>query len=168
MNPFPGSTRGYPKTEEELRIEAEEDDRRKKEEEKASRIEDEEEEGVEVNLEEGAGKIESADLRELMKMSGLAEGDEAEKEGESDYSDMEKYRDKLDADVAFRATEIVTGRAKRGKVHRRPGISDSQRSSASRAVWGTRCVPIHGRERCRTCWQVTHTILIHELVTAAS
>jgi hypothetical protein len=114
MNPFPGSTRGYPKTEEELRIEAEEDDRRKKEEEKASRVEEEEEDGVEVNLEEGAGKIESADLRELMKMSGLAEEDEAEKEKESDYSDMEKYRDKLDADVAFRATEIVTGRAKRG------------------------------------------------------
>lgn len=116
MNPFPGSTRGYPKTEEEIKKEAEEDDRRKKEEEKASRAEEEEEEeeGIEVNLEEGAGKIESADLRELMKMSGLAEGDEAEKEGEQDYSDMEKYRDKLDADVAFRATEIVTGRAKRG------------------------------------------------------
>ena len=116
MNPFPGSTRGYPKTEEEIKKEAEEDDRRKKEEEKASRAEEEEEEeeGIEVNLEEGAGKIESADLRELMKMSGLAEGDEAEKEVEQDYSDMEKYRDKLDADVAFRATEIVTGRAKRG------------------------------------------------------
>jgi hypothetical protein len=132
MNPFPGSTRGYPKTEEELRIEAEEDDRRKKEEEKASRIEDEEEEGVEVNLEEGAGKIE----RRRCGLSG---------HGDSDWEGEE-----------------------RGKVHRRPGISDSQRSSASRAVWGTRCVPIHGRERCRTCWQVTHTILIHELVTAAS
>jgi hypothetical protein len=112
MNPFPGSTRGYPKSEEELqRLEAEEEIRKKKKE-----ALDEVEEGVEVDLEEGAGMIEAADLRELMDIAGLAEGDEEMQELvlEADYSDMEQYRDKLDADVASRATEIVTARAVRG------------------------------------------------------
>lgn len=112
MNPFPGSTRAYPKSEEEIQKIAEEEERKRK----SSVVleEDEEEEGVEVNLDEGAGEIESADLRELMKMAGLAEGDEGKEEEPDAYSTMESYRDKLDADVAFRATEIVTARAERG------------------------------------------------------
>ena len=117
MNPFPGSTRGYPKTEEEIKRIEEEDARRKKAEEVVQEEEDEEE-GVEVNLSEGLDDVESADLRELMKIAGLAEGNEQqqldEEEADSGYSDIEIYRDKLDADVALRATEIVTARAIRG------------------------------------------------------
>ena len=112
MNPFPGSTRAYPKSEIELQKLVEEEERMKKNT-VVSEV-DEEEEGVEVNLEEGVGEIESADLRELMKMAGLAEVDEEKEEEPDAYSTMESYRDKLDADVALRATEIVTARAERG------------------------------------------------------
>ena len=112
MNPFPGSTRAYPKSEIELQKLVEDEERMKKNT-VVSEV-DEEEEGVEVNLEEGVGEIESADLRELMKMAGLAEVDEEKEEEPDAYSTMESYRDKLDADVALRATEIVTARADRG------------------------------------------------------
>lgn len=117
MNPFPGSTRGYPKTEEEIRRIDEEVMRLKKAEQVVPE-EEEEEEGVEVNLNEGLDDVESADLRELMKIAGLAEDNEQqqleEEEADTGYSDIEIYRDKLDADVASRATEIVTARATRG------------------------------------------------------
>ena len=118
MNPFPGSTRGYPKTEEEIKR-IDEEVARKKKSESVPEIE-EEEEGVEVNLEEGLGEVETADLRDLMKMAGLAEGAEGDeiREMETDtYSAMESYRDQLDADVALRATEIVTARAERGALY---------------------------------------------------
>ena len=81
MNPFPGSTRGYPKTEEEIKR-IDEEVARKKKSESVPEIE-EEEEGVEVNLEEGLGEVETADLRDLMKMAGLAEGAEGDEIRES-------------------------------------------------------------------------------------
>ena len=158
MNPFPGSTRAYPKTEEELKRLEEEEERKRKSE--AVPEVEEEEEGVEVNLEEGLGEVETADLRELMRMSGLAEGDE-ERELETDtYSAMESYRDQLDADVALRATEIVTARAERGARYIADRASLSLRDLARLEPCGVlavcpsmslkdvehvgRCVSVHG------------------------
>jgi hypothetical protein len=117
MNPFPGSTRGYPRSEEVEKQLLGEGSRKM-----SKSVEDDKDEsgddiegldGLDVQLEEG----DTTDLKELMKIAGLAEEDEREKEEEpDDYDLMERYRDELDADVNFRAMEIVAQRAHRGKT----------------------------------------------------
>lgn len=117
MNPFPGSTRGYPRSEEELKQILEEGNRklRKIEEDEKDSSNDDIEglDGLDVPLEDG----DTVDLKELMKIAGLAEDAEKVREEEPDeYDLMEKYRDELDADVNYRAMEIVAQRAHRGKT----------------------------------------------------
>jgi hypothetical protein len=114
MNPFPGSIRGYPKTEkelEELARQLEEKERKLLEEEKES-DDDMNLDGLELDSGESGG-FDGADLEELLKAAGIAEGNE-EKEEPDEYDLLEAYRDKLDADVSLRAAQIVTARATRG------------------------------------------------------